>query len=149
MMFKGGKYVDESAKVLKAFRHAAHNALRRLGFLIRGTAQTSILDEKGASSPGDPPHTHSHTKFSRKGKPRKGSGKLPGAILYAEADPMGVVVGPSKNLIGTVGAAFEHEGTISFRGQSYPPRPFMAPALQSDIGKLPGILAEKQIEEFS
>ncbi len=146
MNFKGGKYVDDSARLAKAFRHAAHKALRRLGFLIRGTAQKSILDRAGPSQPGEPPHTHSHTKFSKQGKPRKGSGVLPGAILYAEVEPMAVVVGPSKELAGTVGAAFEHEGTTTFRGEKYPPRPFMGPALGAEIGKLPGILAEQNLQ---
>jgi hypothetical protein len=63
--------------------------------------------------------------------------------LYGEVDPMGIVVGPSANLIGTVGAAFEHEGKKTFRGQEYDPRPFMGPALGEEIGKLPGILSEQ------
>ncbi len=145
MRFAAGKYIDQGERLAKAFRHAAHNALRRLGFLIRGTAQKSIEDVPGPSRPGTPPHTHSHARFSKKGKPKKGSGILPGAILYAEIEPMGIVVGPSARLAGTVGAAFEHEGTISFRGEKYEPRPFMSPALAQEIRKLPGILAEQNL----
>ena len=137
------KYVDEGAKLAKAFRHAAHKALRRLGFMVRATAQKSIEDVKGPSEVGDPPHTHSHTRFSKKGRPRKGSGKLPGSILYAEVEPMGIMIGPSATLIGDVGAAFEHDGEVTFRGNRYGPRPFMGPALGEEIGKLPGLLAEE------
>ena len=136
------KYVDEGARLAKAFRRAAHASMRRLGFLIRQQAQASIQDVAGPSEPGEAPHTHSHSRFSKTGKPRRGSGKLPGSILYAEEDYI-VVVGPSANLIGDVGAAFEHEGTTTFRGHEYPSRQFMGPALGEEIGELPGILAEQ------
>lgn len=141
IQFKAGKFVDDGARLAKAFRRAAHRALRRLGFLIRGTAQASIEDAAGPSAAGSPPHTHTAGANRRKGKSRKGV--LPGSILYGEIDPMGVIVGPSANLAGTVGAAFEHAGTATFRGQEYPSRPFMGPALGEEIGKLPGILAEQ------
>ncbi len=144
MNFQGGKYVDDGQRLVKAFRHAAHKALRRLGFLIRGTAQESIAEESGPSPEGTPPHTHKRGT-TKKGRPGR-KGVLPGAILYAEIDPMGVVIGPSRELAGTVGAAFEHAGDATFRGQQYGPRPFMGPALAHDIGKLPGILAEQNLQ---
>ena len=139
-----GKYVDEGQRLAKAFRHAAHNALRRLGFLIRGTAQKSIANAAGPSGEGSPPHTHTAGKRSKQGSSKKGV--LPGSILYAEVDPLGVVVGPSARLAGTVGEAFEHEGTITFRGQEFVSRPFMGPALKQEISKLPGILAEQNLQ---
>ena len=49
--FKPGKYVDDSAKVARAVRKAGWDALRRLGFLIRGQAQAEIKDEAGPSTP--------------------------------------------------------------------------------------------------
>ena len=105
-------------------------------------AQASIEPERGPSRPGQPPHTHTATR-TKKGKPR-GKGRLPKAILYAvETDPDRVVIGPSKNLIGTVGQAFEHEGEVQYKGRNYPPRPFMAPALALEAPKLPGFLIEQ------
>jgi hypothetical protein len=135
------KYVDQSANIAAAFRRAAYRSMQRLGFLVRATAQASIEDESGPSEPGQPPHTHKMV-LTKKGKPGR-KGVLQKAILYgAEKESMSVVVGPSKDLFGTVGAAFEHEGTVKFRGRQYPPRPFMGPALGEEIGELPGILAE-------
>jgi hypothetical protein len=136
------KYVDEGEKLAKAFRRAAYVALKILGFDIRATAKSSIEDEKGPSTPGSPPHTHKRytTKSGRQGK----QGLLPASILYGlEKESLSVLVGPSVNLVGTVGAAFEHEGNVQFRGHDYPPRPFMVPALQQDIGELPGLLSEQ------
>ncbi len=140
--FKPGKYVDDSAKLAKAVRRAGRIALRILGFQTRAQAQASIEPERGPSRPGQPPHTHTATR-TKKGKPR-GKGRLPKAILYAvETDPDRVVIGPSKNLIGTVGQAFEHEGEVQYKGRNYPPRPFMAPALALEAPKLPGFLIEQ------
>ena len=136
------RFVDETAAVAKAFRRATYQALQRLGFMIRGQAQSSIQEETGPSAPGSPPHTHKHA-VTKKGKPRK-QGLLPSSILYAlDKDSMSVIVGPSVNVVDTVGAAFEHEGESSFRGQDYPSRSFMGPALGEEIGALPGLLAEQ------
>jgi hypothetical protein len=131
--FGPGKYVDESEKVAKAVRKAGWDALRRLGFLIRGKAQEEIKDEKGPSGPGTPPHTH----------PERGMGQLPKAILYGTPDegPPSVIAGPSANVVGTVGKILEEGGTR--KKDRYEPRPFMAPALAAEIGELPGLLADK------
>ncbi|MGO9111165.1 MAG: hypothetical protein ACLP9L_18225 [Thermoguttaceae bacterium] len=139
--FGPGKYVDESAKVSKAVRKAGWDALRRLGFLIRGVAQASIVDEKGPSTPPQPPHTHKH-QLTKKGKPRK-QGQLPASILYGTPSegPPSVIVGPSVNVVGTVGKVLEEGGER--KKDRYEPRPFMAPALAAEIGELPGLLAEK------
>ncbi len=139
--FQPGKYVDESAQVAKAVRKAGWDALRRLGFLIRGYAQQEIADEPGPSTPPTPPHTHKH-QLGKKGKPRK-QGQLPASILYGTPDegPPSVIVGPSVNVVGTVGKVLEEGGQ---RGADrYQPRPFMGPALAAEVGELPGLLAEK------
>jgi hypothetical protein len=141
-MFRwAGKYVDHSAEVAKRFRRAAYRSLERLGFLVRGTAQASITEEPGPSSAGSPPHTHARQRTKKGGRGRQGV--LPGAILYAlDKSDMSVIIGPSVERAGTVGAAFEHPGIKEFRGEGYPGRPFMGPALQKDVTQLPGILAE-------
>ena len=136
------KYVDESAKLAKAFRRATYRALERLGFKIRGVAQASIADEPGPSEPGTPPHTHKRatTKSGKAGK----QGLLPKSILYGiDKESMSVLVGPSVNVVGTVGQAFEHEGEKEYKGAEYPERGFMHPALQEEIGELPGLLSEE------
>lgn len=135
------RFVDESANIAKAMRRAAYRSLSRLGFLVRQTAKESIEDTAGPSAPGEPPHTHKRvtTKKGNRGK----QGLLPASILYSlEKDSMSVIIGPSVNVVGTVGEAFEHEGTKMFRGQQYASRPFMGPALGEEIGELPGLLAE-------
>ena len=133
--FRPGKYVDESDRVAKAVRKAGWDALRRLGFLIRTRVQGSIADEKGPSAAGTPPHTHTATK--------RGKGQLPKSILYGTPDegPPSVIVGPSVNVVGTVGKVLEEGGTR--KQDHYQARPFMAPALASEIGELPGLLADK------
>ena len=132
--FKGGKYVDEGEKLAKAVRKAGWDALRRLGFLIRGKAQESIQDEKGPSTPPQAPHTHTAGRSK---------GQLPKSILYGTPDdgPPSVIVGPSVNVVGTVGKVLEEGGTR--KKDEYQPRPFMAPALAAEVGELPGLLADK------
>ena len=139
--FGPGKYVDDSAKVARAIRKAGWDALRRLGFMIRGKAQQSIQDVPGPSDPGEPPHTHARGTTKKGNASRQG--RLPSSILYGTVDEgsPGVIVGPSVNVVGTVGKVLEEGGT---RGKdTYSPRPFMAPALMEEIGELPGLLAEK------
>ena len=138
--FKSGKFVDEGERVAKAIRRAGYFALRKLGFKVRAEAKSEIEEEKGPSPAGSPPHTHKHvtTKSGKEGK----QGLLPASILYAiEKDPARVIIGPSVNVVGTVGAAFEHEDTAEYKGREYPPRPFMGPALAEEEGQLPGLLA--------
>lgn len=139
--FGPGKYVDESAKVAKAVRKAAWDALRRLGFLVRGKAQEEIKDEPGPSTPPNPPHTHKH-QLTKKGKPRK-QGQLPQSILYGTPSdgPPSVIVGPSVNVVGTAGKVLEEGGER--KEDHYEPRPFMGPALAAEVGELPGLLADK------
>jgi len=140
MNFRAGKFVDETERIAKAVRKAGYFALRKFGFLVRAKAQSEIREEEGPSPAGSPPHTHKHvtTKSGKEGK----KGLLPAAILYAiEKDPARVIIGPSVNVVGTVGAAFEHSGTTDFRGREYPDRAFMGPALDAEDGHLPGLLA--------
>jgi hypothetical protein len=142
MNFRGGKYVDRGLELAKQFRYRSYRALERLGFLVRKQAQSSIEDEPGPSEPDHPPHTHKRAT-SKSGRPRK-QGLLPASILYGlDKASMSVLIGPSKNVVGTVGQAFEHEGETTYKGQHYPSRSFMGPALGEEIGELPGLLSEE------
>lgn len=150
-----GNYEHHGGDVLKAIRRAGLFALRRLGFLIRQTAQAEIKFERGPSDPGSPPHSH-RKLYRAKGKRRSTkekfstrdltkSGMLPGSILYdIERHPDAVVVGPSFAIVGESASPHEHGG--EYKGQDYPERPFMGPALAEDIGELPGLLAEQMNE---
>jgi hypothetical protein len=90
-----------------------------------------------ASPPGSPPYTHIGSK-----RQRTTEGHLPASILYSlEDNDTAVVIGPSIALLASVGRPHEHAG--SFRGRTYPERPFMGPALGQEIGTLPGLLAEQ------
>ena len=167
--FSPGKYNDNSKKLVAGIAKAGAIALRILGYQVRDTARKSIKSVTGhwawlptktgrfrkrwvwPSSPvGTPPHTHAGS--TRK---RKTEGALPASILYDletaadswmpgpsfSSEPTAVVIGPSFALLGTAGKPHEHAG--SFRGDSYPQRPFMGPALAEDIGGLPGLLADQ------
>ena len=81
---------------------------------------------QGRGPCGQPPHTH--TK------------RLPQAIKYAVEKKTGsVVIGPDVESFGTAGKAHEHGG--QFRGERYPRRPFMGPALEKTKERLPKMWA--------
>jgi hypothetical protein len=149
--FRPGKYLDDSARLSKAVRRAGRVALRILGYNVRKTAQASLEDVKGPSKPGQPPHTHERGSARQKRKATRAAGGkagrphvLPAAIIYGvETNPDRVLIGPTANVAGTVGRAFEHEGDVEFRGHVYPPRPFMAPALAVESPQLPEFLIEQ------
>lgn len=120
--------VSRIDRVLEQIRKDKIRALQRTAFAIRKTAQQSIrTGRRGrASAPGTPPHT-------RRGQLRR-------SILYAvDKDRMEAVIGPASNLFSDVGGAHEYGGI--FRGQRYPARPFMGPALEPNINKFTDALA--------
>lgn len=110
----------QAKPVLKAAKDATFRNLGHAAASIRKAAIASIKPGAGPSSPGTPPHTQ-----TSKGKKR---GVLPRAIAYA-VEGETAVIGPRKSVAGISGAAHEHGGT--FRGQSYPQRRFMGPALDA------------------
>jgi len=73
------------------------------------------------STPGTPPHTQ--------------RGRLPAAIRFA-ATENSAVIGPRKSVIGEAAAAHELGG--SYKGQHYPARPFMQPALERAAPRFAG-----------
>lgn len=108
---------DEVQRVRRAARDAAKGSFNRTAFLIRQTAVESVERAKGPSAPGSPPHTHRGNYFRR-------------AIRYA-VDKNGAVIGPMFSVVADVGAAHEFGG--NYRGQEYPKRPTMAPALDANL----------------
>lgn len=98
--------------IVKAPKEGRRGAKRRRGRVIRRATHV-------ASLPGQPPHT------SR--------GQIKRAIVY-QADKQGAVIGPRRSVLGTAGAAHEHGG--AYKGAVYPARPFMLPALESNLQRL-------------
>jgi len=105
-------------RITKAVQRARAGNLRSVGYLIATLAKPKIKRSKRASLPGEPPTT-------RRGLMRK-------AIRYElAADKKSVVIGPAASIVGTAGQPHEHGGR--YKGESYPERPFMGPALQEAI----------------
>lgn len=100
-----------------AFRNFGHAAAR-----ISKDAKASLVTAIGPSSPGTPPHTHRGAYLRR-------------AVRFA-ADKEGAVIGPMASIVGQAGEAHEFGG--GFRGQDYPERPFMGPALAKNLGRFAG-----------
>lgn len=113
-------------RVVKAATSGSIKSLGHAGGALRMTAKRSIKRGKTESPEGTPPHT-------RKGQLRR-------AILYAvEKSKQTVVVGPDVSIVSTAGTAHEFGGR--FRGERYPRRPFMGPALQKTKDRLPKMWA--------
>lgn len=109
-------------KVARKAKQANIENLGHAGGAIRLAAVRSIRKRKGPSPAGQPPHTHTR--------------RLPRAIKYAvEKQRQRVVIGTDVQSFGTAGKAHEHGGR--FRGERYPKRPFMAPALEKTKSRLP------------
>jgi len=110
-------------------RQAQEGSIRSLGHAaaaIRLTARRSIRQSARASAPGQPPHT-------RRGLIRR-------AILYfVEKARERALIGPAHSLVGRSASAHEFGGT--YRGQRYPKRPLMGPALMKLVPRLPSFWA--------
>lgn len=126
------KFIDQTKQLQNAvdkatFRNVAHAAAS-----IRSTAIESIKDEPGPSEPGTPPHTHKGTGTVKTGKRagQKRRGILQRAIAYS-ADKSTAVVGTMASFVGESGEAHEFGG--DFKGDEYPERPFIGPALESNL----------------
>lgn len=125
------KYEDNSKRVADAVDRAEYRNLGHAAASIRKEAIESIESGDGPSLPGTPPHTHTQ-KLTKKGKVRKG--QLPRAIVYdndKESDT--AVIGPRESVVGTSGEAHEFGG--DYKGQDFPERPFMGPALDKNIDR--------------
>lgn len=97
-------------------------SLRHAGGAIRLTARRSIRRSPRPAAPGRAPHTR--------------KGKLKHALAYAvRKQDQKVIIGPRHSSIGRSAAAHEHGGRV--RGQHFPKRPFMGPALLKLAPKLP------------
>jgi phage gpG-like protein len=96
------------------FRHAAQS--------ISKDAKASLEKADGPSAPGTPPHTHKRVFLRR-------------AIAY-RYDKDSAVIGPRASIVAQAGAAHEFGG--EYKGETYPQRPFMQPALERAIPRFAG-----------
>ncbi len=112
----------DTHKVKRAVDRSTFRNLGHAGAAVRMTARWSIRRSQRPAAPGSPPRTR--------------RGQLKKAIVYAvEKTRQRVVVGPTHNIVGP--SAMAHEFGGRFRGQRYPKRPLMGPALMKNIDRLP------------
>ena len=120
---------DNTKRVADATEKASFRNLGHAASAIRKTAVESIEPGEGPSPPGHPPHTHTQS-VTKKGKTKKGH--LPRAIVFHHDRKLQeAVIGPRFSVVGLAGWA--HEFGETFRGDDYPERPFMGPALEENI----------------
>lgn len=124
---------------------ATRRVLSKFGAYVRRTAKSSIRKRKRASEPGQPPSSH--------------TGLLKKFIWFGyEPTQQSVVIGPAKLTSKSSGAqeTLEHGGTATLmefqwvgrgrrqrrkRNVRIAARPFMAPAMDKEIPKLPSMWA--------
>lgn len=108
-------------RIMRAIERANQGWLNSVGYLVAMTAKKSIKSSRRTSRPGSPPTTK--------------RGALRRAIRYrVTSDREAVLIGPTYSKVGEVGAAHEYGG--KYKGQIYPERPFMGPALDEVLPQL-------------
>jgi hypothetical protein len=114
------QFDDQTKRVANAADQATFRNLGHAAAQVRKTASESIVVAEGPSEPGTPPHTR-----------RK---QLKRAIRFdVDQAAQTAVIGPMASVVGEAGAAHEHGG--DFRGDEYPQRPYMGPALETNVSR--------------
>ena len=132
-----GMFFD-APKVVRAVDTATRRVLSKFGAFVRTAAKSSIRKRKRSSEPGSPPSSH--------------TGLLKKFIYFGyDTAARSVVIGPTRlnSTDGTAPATLEYGGTIRIvrqrRGRQtikrvmIAARPFMRPALQKELPKLPAM----------
>ena len=119
-------------RVLTATTAAERRILSRFGAFVRQRARTSIRPRARPSPPGQPPSSH--------------VGLLRRHLYFSwDATQRSVVVGPVRlnqrngeapRLLEYGGTAVRHHGNRAVIAR-YLPRPYMAPAFQAELTRLP------------
>ncbi len=119
------KVFERFKQVAEKAHKAALNNLRHAAAGIRKDARAEIERSPDASQPGQPPHT------------RHGLLKAASTILYAvDPNAMSAVIGPVASKVGQSASAHEFGG--NFKGEEYPARPFMRPAMDGRLEDFAG-----------
>lgn len=109
-------------RVKKAADKASYRNFGHAGAGIRKIASSSIKSSPDASAAGSPPNTRKRNFIRR-------------AIRFAVfEDGTGAVIGTMASMIGDAGGAHEQGG--EYRGEEYPKREFMGPALDQGAPRL-------------
>jgi hypothetical protein len=117
------KTEDNSQRVVSATERATFRNLGHAAAAIRRDTVESIVVAEGPSPVGTPPHTRRR--------------QLKRAIRFdQDRQAQEAVIGPLASLVGEAGRAHELGG--EFRGQEFPERPFMAPALEKNLDRFAG-----------
>ena len=120
------KFIDDTDKVSKVETKAARYVLQKAGYAIRIAAAASIEKSRSYSKPGEPPHTR--------------KGQLAKSLWYSVEGSESVVIGPRESIVGSHMEIHEFGGTYEVRKgvmATYPARPFMGPALEKNLDKIP------------
>jgi hypothetical protein len=108
-------------KVTKAVDRSTFKNLGHAAARISKDAKASLERAEGPSAPGTPPHTHRGAYLRR-------------AIRFDnDRKAQEAVIGPMESIVGTAGSAHEHGG--EYKGQTFPERPFMVPALEQNLDR--------------
>jgi hypothetical protein len=120
------KFIDETQKVAEATHRGIVRSLQKAAYAIYRSAKESIEQSDEPGEPGEPPHTK--------------QGQLPRSLRYdVDKDAEIAVIGPRATIIGT--SAMAHEFGGEYKGEEYPERPFMGPALQRNQNLIPGFFS--------
>lgn len=124
----------DRAKVTRAMSDATRRALSKAGAFVRTTAKGLIRSGKGVSKPGSPPKSH--------------VGLLKKFLFFAyDERSRSVVIGPMllTEKTGEAPSLLEYGGLAKRRRRNtdreflytYKARPYMGPALEKNVGKIP------------
>jgi len=121
-MFRRWTWKDETHRVKRAAKKGNFNSIGHAAASIRRAAMRLIRRSKTKPSPpGQPPRTR--------------AGLLRKAIVFdVDKRRERAIIGPRASVVGTAGAAHEHGG--QYKGQRFPQRSFMGPALETSAPRL-------------
>ena len=113
--------VDRTKRVKGAADKAGFRNFGHAAASIRKDAVASIEVSPDPSTPGSPPHTRRRL--------------LPRALRF-DQDKKAGVIGPTASVAGRVGHTHEFGGP--YKGEDYPERPYMLPALERALPRFAG-----------
>ena len=129
-------------RVSEDMRKQSVRMLRKASFIVRHTAIESIEATPATepSAPGRPVHTRQRGVIkSGKNKGKQRFGQVQRAIAFdVDSSKLNAVIGPRASFVGQAMNAHEFGG--EYRGENYPARPTMGPALSKSVSLFGGQL---------